>query len=42
MQGTLFIDRMEKEVLGEIRGDLVAMEEAYLAQQPGAQIRRVA
>jgi peptide deformylase len=40
-QGTLFHDRMEPEVLESIKGDLVALEEAYLAQHPGADVRRV-
>lgn len=41
LQGTLFCDRMLPEVLEEIRGEFVAMEEEYLKQHPGAEIRRV-
>ena len=41
MQGTLFHDRMDPKALDSVRRELVALEEAYLKQHPGAAIRRV-
>ncbi|GAB4813678.1 hypothetical protein N2152v2_000724 [Parachlorella kessleri] len=41
LQGTLFHDRMDPKVLDSVRGELVALEEAYLQQHPGAAIRRL-
>ncbi|KAI3438535.1 hypothetical protein D9Q98_000963 [Chlorella vulgaris] len=42
LDGTLFHDRMAAPVLDTVRQQLVAMEDAYLAANPGAQVRRVA
>jgi hypothetical protein len=41
-QGVLFHDRMKPDALESVRASLVAMEEAYLAAQPGATVQRVA
>ena len=40
-QGVLFHDRMKADALESVRPALVAMEQAYLAANPGAAIQRV-
>ncbi|PSC76281.1 peptide deformylase [Micractinium conductrix] len=42
LDGTLFHDRMEPDVLATVKQQLVEMEEAYLTKNPGADIQRVA
>ncbi len=42
LQGILFPDRMSKDVLESARAQLVAMEEQYLASNPGAKVQRLA
>ena len=41
LQGTLFCDRMSPEVLDSVKTALVDMEEAYMASNPGADIKRI-
>jgi len=41
-QGVLFHDRMKPKQLESVREDLVALEDAYLAANPGAKIQRLA
>lgn len=40
-QGVLFHDRMKPAVLETVRSELVALEEGFLAANPGAKINRV-
>ncbi len=40
-QGVLFHDRMKPAVLETVRPELVALEEGFLAANPGAKINRV-
>jgi peptide deformylase len=42
LQGALFCDRMQPEALAEALPALVGMEEAFLAANPGVEVRRVA
>ncbi|KAG2444918.1 hypothetical protein HXX76_001654 [Chlamydomonas incerta] len=42
LQGVLFHDRMKPSVLELVRPELVALEEAYLAANPGAKVQRLA
>ena len=41
LQGVLFCDRMNADVLEELREELVKMEETYLKMNPSAEIRRI-
>lgn len=41
LQGTLFCDRMEKDVLDSLRDELVAMEEKYIRDNPSVSIQRI-
>lgn len=41
LQGVLFCDRMNADVLDGLREDLIAMEEAYVKAHPGVEIRRL-
>eukprot|EP00890_Picochlorum_soloecismus_P000508 jgi/Picsp_1/1458/NSC_04937-R1_peptide deformylase len=41
LQGTLFCDRMEKDVLDSLREELVAMEEIYIRDNPSVSIQRI-
>lgn len=41
LQGVLFHDRMKPAVLETVRSELVALEEGFLAANPGAKINRV-
>jgi hypothetical protein len=41
MQGVLFHDRMKPAELEKARGQLVEMEQAYLAAHPDAQVKLV-
>lgn len=41
LQGVLYFERMKSGVLETLRPSLVAMEEAYLAANPGAAIQRL-
>lgn len=41
-QGKLFHDRMRPEVLQTVREDLLALEEAFLRENPGVAVQRIA
>ncbi len=40
-QGLLFIDRMTPAMLDSVRGPVVALEQAYVAANPGKKIKRI-
>lgn len=40
-QGTLYCDRMKPAVLDTVRADLVALEEEFIAQNPGVKVQRL-
>ena len=42
LQGVLFHDRMKPSVLETVRPELVALEEAFLAEHPAAKVQRLA
>jgi peptide deformylase len=41
LQGKLFCDRMEPQVLEKVRSTLIAMEDTYLTNNPGTLIKRI-
>jgi len=41
LQGVLYCDRMEPEALANAMDDLVAMEEAFIKNNPGVEVQRL-